>query len=158
MNTDPAQNWTLREKATKTTQEISECITGHLQRMSGSIVSPLLDLLVTHILYNFLDQLSVSGLSDSLSGFWAGRKDYEAFLKQLLAVRRTHPLEQIAASLFVEVVPTAAAYSKAVAHVVDFFLDERRSDARKEIATLANQHTVESEAKILGYVHEALRK
>ena len=44
MNTDPAQDWTLREKATKTTQEISECITGHLQRMSGSIVSPLLDL------------------------------------------------------------------------------------------------------------------
>ena len=53
MNTDPAQDWTLREKATKTTQGISECITGHLQRLSGSIVSLVLELLVTHIIYNF---------------------------------------------------------------------------------------------------------
>ena len=158
MNTDPAQDWALREKATKTAQDISEHIAGHLQRMSGSIVSPLLELLATHVLYNFFNQLSVSGFSDTLSGFLAGRKNYEVFLKQLLAARRTHPAEQIAASLFLEVVPTAAAYSKAVAHVVNFFLDEGRSEARKEIATLANLRTIESEAKILEYVYEALRK
>lgn len=52
MNTDPAQDWTLREKATKTTQEISERITGHLQRMSGSIVSLSLRSLVTRSVYN----------------------------------------------------------------------------------------------------------
>lgn len=88
----------------------------------------------------------------------AGRKNHEVFLKQLLAARRTHPAEQIAASLFVEAVPTAAAYSKAVAHVVDFFLEEQRSEARREIAALASLRTAESEAKILEYVHEALRK
>jgi hypothetical protein len=73
-----------------------------------------------------------------------------------LAVRRTHPHEQIAASLFAEVVPTAAVYSKAIAHIVNFYLDDSRTEAREEIAKLSTVRKPESEARILAYVREAL--
>jgi linoleate 10R-lipoxygenase len=98
----------------------------------------------------------VDGISDSLIGFLAGRNNSDGFLKQLLADRRTHPAEQIAASLFSEVVPTTAIYSKAIAHVVNYYLDENQTEARQDIARLSTLRTPESEARILAYVREAL--
>lgn len=103
-------------------------------------------------------QLSVNGFSESLVGFWAGRNNSDTFLKQLLAARRTHPPNQIAASLFSEVIPTAALYSKAIAHVVNFYLDNDRTEARQDIARQSTLRTPESEARILSYVREALSK
>jgi len=76
---------------------------------------------------------------------------------QLLAARRTHPPDQIAATLFSEVIPTAALYSKAIALVVNFYLHEDRTAAREDIARLSICRTPESEARIQAYVREALR-
>lgn len=89
-------------------------------------------------------------------GFLAGRNNSDNFLKQLLAARRTHPADQIAASLFSEVIPTAAVYSKAIAHVVNFFLDDNQKEARQDIARLSTLRTPESEARVLAYAREAL--
>jgi linoleate 10R-lipoxygenase len=138
MNTDPGNDWPLREASHKTAKHFIERIKGHLLRLSGSI-------------------LSVDGISDSLIGFLAGRNNSDGFLKQLLADRRTHPPEQIAASLFSEVVPTTPIYSKAIAHVVNYYLDENQTEARQDIARLSTLRTPESEARILAYVREALR-
>lgn len=93
---------------------------------------------------------------DTLAGFWAGHTASDKFLSQVLQARRTHPPEEMAASLFAEVVPSAAAYSKAVAHIVDFYLDDQK--ARERIAQLSSERTPESEKEILKYVREALRE
>jgi hypothetical protein len=53
-----------------------------------------------------------------LIGLCAGNRNSGHFLKQLLEAGGSHPVAEIAASLFFEVVLTAALYSKAVAHVV----------------------------------------
>ena len=82
-------------------------------------------------------------MADSLIGCWTGRNSNEKFLKQLAAVRGSHSTDQIAASLFSEVVPTAALYSKAIAHIVNFYLSDNRKDAREEVARLAKLDTPE---------------
>lgn len=94
---------------------------------------------------------------DTVTSFWAGHKASDKFLRQLLLARRTHTIEQIAASLFAEVVPTTAAYSKAVAHIVNFYLDEHKSEQIADIKRLSSEpSTPESEAQMLRYVREAL--
>jgi len=116
-------------------------VKGHLTRLSESI-------------------LSVSGMADTVMGLFAGHNNHEnsdAFLKQLLAMRRTHPPGQIAASLFAEVVPTAAIYSKAVAHIVNFYLDDSRAKERADIVALAAERTEDASKKIMVYAREAIR-
>jgi linoleate 10R-lipoxygenase len=94
---------------------------------------------------------------DTVTGFWAGHKASDKFLRQLLQARRTHTIEQIAATLVAEVIPSTAAYSKAVAHIVNFYLDDCRSEELAEIKQLSSDRsTPESEAQILKYVREAL--
>ena len=82
-------------------------------------------------------------MADSLIGCWTGRNSNEKFLKQLAAVRGSHSTDQITVSLFSEVVPTAALYSKAIAHIVNFYLSDNRKDAREEVARLAKLDTPE---------------
>ncbi|KZP28015.1 hypothetical protein FIBSPDRAFT_273412, partial [Athelia psychrophila] len=141
MNTEPVDEWSLHQQALQITDTFTGLITGHLNRLSGSI-------------------LSVSVLTDTVKGLFAGQNNTEnsdAFLKQLLTVRRTHPPSQISASLFAEVVPTAAVYSKAVAHIVNFYLDDGRARERADIAALAAERTPEAERKIMRYAREAIR-
>lgn len=100
-------------------------------------------------------------MTDTVMGLFAVHNNHEnsdAFLKQLLTVRRTHPPGQIAASLFAEVVPTAAVYAKAVAHIVNFYLDDARANERADIAALAAERTAEAERKIMVYAREAIRE
>jgi linoleate 10R-lipoxygenase len=103
-------------------------------------------------------QLSPNELVQSLIGFWAGNRNSDHLLKQLSKAERSHPVAEIAASLFFEVVPTAALYSKAIAHVMNFYLHDGRKEAREDIARLSALHTPEADAKVQGYVHEALSK
>ena len=49
-------------------------------------------------------------------------------------------------------------YSKAVAHVVNFYLHDDRKEAREDIAQLSALRTPEADAKVQGYVREALSK
>ncbi|KAF7972285.1 hypothetical protein HWV62_18532 [Athelia sp. TMB] len=141
MNTEPVDDWTLRQNALGVADDFSGLIKGHLTRLSESI-------------------LSVSGMTDTVLGLLAGYNNHEnsdAFLKQLLAMRRTHPPGQIAASLFAEVVPTAAIYSKAIAHIVNFYLDDSRAKERANIVALAGERTEDASKKIMVYAREAIR-
>jgi len=138
VNSSPVHDWALHERARKTADDFIDRLKEHLVRLSGSI-------------------LSFDGITQTLSGFWAGRNNSDNFLRQLLAARRTHPADQIAASLFSEVIPTAAIYSKAIAHIVNFYLDDDRKHAREDIARLSTLRTPASEARVQAYAREALR-
>jgi len=138
MNLDSANDWTLRTRAHKTADQFIGHIKEHLSRLSGGI-------------------LSLNEFVQSVIGCCAGNKNSDHFLRQLLEAGGSASAAQIAASLFFEVVPTAAVYSKAVAHVVNFYLHDDRKEAREDIAQLSALRTPEADAKVQGYVREALR-
>jgi len=80
------------------------------------------------------------------------------FLKKLHAAGKGRGHNELAASLFAEVVPTAAHFSQILSHVINFYLDEGRQEAREDIVRLASLHTEIADAEILSYSYEALRK
>ena len=57
----------------------------------------------------------------------------------------------LAASVFAEYVPTAPVFSKAIAHVVNFYLDDAHKAMRAEIVERG------ATPDILPYIYEALR-
>jgi hypothetical protein len=63
-------------------------------------------------------------------------------------------LTELAAALFTEVVPTAAHWSQAIAHVVNYYLDDSRAQARQEIIELAQ--TPQGNGKIAAHIRAAL--
>ncbi|KAJ6467001.1 heme peroxidase [Mycena sanguinolenta] len=76
------------------------------------------------------------------------------FLKELHA--QHHDLTDLAAALFTEVVPTAAHWSQAVAHVVNYYLDDSRMQTRQEIVELAGLRTPQADSQIVAHVRAAL--
>jgi hypothetical protein len=65
---------------------------------------------------------------------------------------------ELAASLFAEIIPTAAQWSKALSHIVNFFLHSERKETLKAIVHLCNQPAPENDKKLLSYAYEALRE
>lgn len=55
-----------------------------------------------------------------------------------------------------EVIPTAAHWSQAVAHIINFYLGEERKREREEIVRLAGKGSVDDLNKVMLYCHEAL--
>ncbi|KAJ7621147.1 heme peroxidase [Roridomyces roridus] len=106
LNSDPSNDWRLRESSIQTFKDFVNVIKGHLG-----------------------------------SSFWdANRASLAQSLPVLtkLAAKYSDPTE-LTAALFVETVPTAAHWSQAIAHVVNFYLDKNRADARQKIVELAKQ-------------------
>lgn len=50
MNSDPANDWALRERAHKSTKEVIKDIVCHLQRLNGSIVSIIISKFIPYLL------------------------------------------------------------------------------------------------------------
>ena len=86
-------------------------------------------------------------------------EDYSRdFLKQLWEDRGAADAATLADALFCEVLPTAAHFSQALAHVVDYYLgegEERRRE-REELSKLAREHGVQAKAKVVGMIYKAL--
>ena len=61
----------------------------------------------------------------------------------------------MAAQAFSAVVPTAAHFSHAIAHVVNFYLDDDKQNERDEIVKLAS---ASRDKDVMVYVREALRE
>ncbi|KAJ6551508.1 heme peroxidase [Mycena capillaripes] len=106
LNSEPSNDWRLRESSVKTFQDFEKVIEQHLgswvvDRDSGSLAHSL----------PFLKKLRASGPDVTV----------------------------LAAALFTEVVPTAAHWSQAIAHVVNHYLDDSRAQARQEIVRLVEQ-------------------
>lgn len=93
----------------------------------------------------------------------AGRNDRsDSFLSDLVKVsgRKDNDaaLDKLTASLIMEVVPTAPLFSKAMTHVINFFLQEGRDGLRTQVATLAAGKTPQADAEVMKFVYEALSK
>ncbi|KAJ6567751.1 heme peroxidase [Mycena vulgaris] len=127
LNSEPSSDWRLRESSVKTFEEFKKVVTGHLRRGSS---------------LPFMDGAHKS-LADSLP-----------FLSKLHA--KEDDLDDLAVSLFTEVVPTAAHWSQAIAHVVNFYLDDSRTQKRQEIVELAELQTPAAKKRRMELVREAL--
>jgi linoleate 10R-lipoxygenase len=101
-------------------------------------------------------------MRDQLNQFvWARNDDSDVFLRQLLtkAQGADKETDELAASILAEVVATAPLYSSALAHVIEFYLDDGRARERADIAVIAAEpHSAAAEAKLVKYIREALRK
>ncbi|KAJ7083708.1 heme peroxidase [Mycena belliarum] len=67
-----------------------------------------------------------------------------------------HDLSDLSVALFTEVVPTAAHWSQAITHAVNFYLDEGHEQGRQEIIRLAKMHTPEARKRVAVLVRAAL--
>ncbi|KAJ7049433.1 heme peroxidase [Mycena amicta] len=119
LNTDPSNDWRLRESSTKTFNDFTTVVKKHL----GSW---------------FLDP----------------RATRVALLNKLYAEKRD--AEAVAIALFTEIVPTAAHWSQAVAHILNFYLDDSRVQERIRIAELASLKTPEASAEVGKLIRSAL--
>jgi linoleate 10R-lipoxygenase len=77
-------------------------------------------------------------------------------MAELIKVKGKRSFQELACSLFAEVIPTMAFYSQAVTHVVDFYLDDERQAAREDLIRLTGIHSADAEEQIMAYVREAL--
>ena len=65
-------------------------------------------------------------------------------------------MTDLAVSLFIEVVPTATHWSQAIAHVVNFYLDDSRKQSREEIVKLAEMRTTDANKQVAAHIRAAL--
>ncbi|THH03822.1 hypothetical protein EW145_g5979 [Phellinidium pouzarii] len=136
LNTDPYMDWVLRERSLKTAQLVITDVKEHLKRLSGK---------------GF-----ISKVSDLLKQLYTGEDDLsDVFLSRILT--RDKNISVLASSVFASAVSTAALYSKAIIHVVDFFLDNSQRKALEEIVRLASVTSAESDRELYKYAREALR-
>nr|GAT58858.1 predicted protein [Mycena chlorophos] len=120
LNTEPSNDWRLRESATATFNKFVEVVKKHFG-------------------YLILD---------------SDRSLRVPFLKTLHGQKSDS--EEVAIALFTEVVPTAAHWSQAVAHVLNFYLDDNRSQERQWIVALAASKTAKATAEIAALIRSAL--
>ncbi|KAF7368716.1 hypothetical protein MVEN_00196300 [Mycena venus] len=125
LNSEPSNDWRLRESSVKTFQDFDKVVKEHL----GSYIR--------------IADANRDSLADSLP-----------FLNKLY---KAHPdLKDLAVALFIEVVPTAAHWTQAIAHVVNYYLDDTRVQARQEIVRLAGLQTEENKKKLAAHVRAVL--
>jgi len=77
------------------------------------------------------------------------------FLKNLAKSGR--PSDQLAYNVFGIIVAASANFSMAAALTVNFYLDDERKKEREELIKLCHGDTPEGNARLLGYILEALR-
>ncbi|KAL0070995.1 hypothetical protein AAF712_001553 [Marasmius tenuissimus] len=101
-----------------------------------------------------------SVIKDTYNSFLSyDSQDYSReFLKQLWADRGAADAATLADALFCEVLPTAAHFSQALAHAVDYYLGdgEERKKEREELSKLAMEHGVEARAMVVKMIYKAL--
>ncbi|KIY52209.1 heme peroxidase [Fistulina hepatica ATCC 64428] len=135
MNNDLNRDWHLRLDAKKAYDQMTEA----MKRFLGSTTNTGSIRKLTNVLYNLMV------MTDSSSN---------RFLEELSA--QFVGSDAMPGSLFAEVVPSAAQFSRAIAEVVDHFLNEERAADRSEIARLSRLG-VKGDTGILSYIYDALR-
>ncbi|TFY55044.1 hypothetical protein EVG20_g9464 [Dentipellis fragilis] len=137
-NQVPAHDWTLRTHGRKAADEILDSVRSHLAKLHrGKIAGKLRDAIDHRI--------------------WDGNDHSDAFLSALDATVDSDSdsaLDSLVASLFAEVVPTAALFSKALVHVVNYYLDPSRQSEKEQLQRLTAEG---SNPQVLAMVYEALR-
>ncbi|KAI0246364.1 heme peroxidase [Lactifluus subvellereus] len=138
-DTDPENEWFLREQSRTATLEMLEYVKGHLTRLTGGLV-------------NF------EGIRDLVLHWVSESNDHsEGFLRPLVEATgsrsSTSALDDLACSVFASVVPTAAIFSQIIAHVVDFYLGADKATQRAQIVRLVEGH---ENARVMPFVFEAI--
>ncbi|KAH9175686.1 heme peroxidase [Lactarius sanguifluus] len=139
-NTDPSNDWALREQSQEATREMIRYLKGHLVKLTRGLVN-------------------VEGITDSVL-HWVSRKNdhSERFLGVLVkatgSLSSDSELDGLANSLLASVVPTAALFSQIIAHIVNFYLDEDKVAQREQIVRLVER---DANAEVIPYIFEALR-
>ncbi|KAF8880494.1 heme peroxidase [Infundibulicybe gibba] len=131
LNTDPVHDWRLRESATQTQRRVTEIIEGGIDHTSDILNKDSLE-------HKFLTTVKKSSAAPSTP-------------KLSNAALASH--------VFAATVPTAAIFSRALALVVEYYLEDGREKERARIIELAEK--VEKREKgakeeVIKYVHEAL--
>lgn len=80
------------------------------------------------------------------------------FLSKVHHQAGAHTPEELAVSLFCEIVPTTAHFSQAISIAVKHYLANERSQDRDEIVRLSASHTKEANIQITSYIRRALSK
>ncbi|KAG1901545.1 heme peroxidase [Suillus fuscotomentosus] len=134
-NNDPASDWILREKATRSTQLIMLYLEGHLKRLSDGIIS-------------------INGICDLLFSNHVSSHKGEAFLSEVLKVTPQASIEEIALCLFEEIIPSAALFSAVIASVVKYYMYAQNEDYSK-FSSSCREWSEQSPA-VLRYICKAL--
>jgi hypothetical protein len=142
-NTDPSNDWALREQSQVATGNMIKYLKGHLEKLTRGLAN-------------------VEGITGSVRHWISGKNDRsERFLNVLVKATGSQSsnsaLDGLSNSLFASVVPTAALFSQIIAHVVNFYLGTDDADKvaqREKIVGLVKEG---ANAEVMPYVFEALR-
>ncbi|KAG8813137.1 hypothetical protein FRC17_001659, partial [Serendipita sp. 399] len=146
VNNDPSEDWPLRENSTSYEKILVDYIKNRLQALSGDY-----------------SRLSIRGIRDFLQHFLTQEVDNSDGFYETLTKNNAGQMsiDELASNVLSVAVTCAATLIHATTHVVDFYLDPKpeREAARKDLSSLAaaKASTPESNAKLVGYVREALR-
>ncbi|KAH0828618.1 heme peroxidase [Lanmaoa asiatica] len=115
LNDDPVHDWTLYQAALKATNEIMYYLRNRLERHSGGIISlgSASDILVTSLVTSNVQN--------------------DRFIADVLASAKHSTIQNIAYSIFAEIVPSALMFSACISSVVDYYADPSRE---KELGKL----------------------
>lgn len=106
-------------------------------------------------------QFSVDGITDTVRQFVSAQNDRSGpFLNDLLheASSDHAKIDSLAYSLLSVVATTAAAYSAALAQIVDYYLDDARKSEHERLMSLSSTHDAVANETIVTLMHEAMRK
>ena len=100
----------------------------------------------------------IGGLAARASSFiWPQNdKPWYPFLSKLAETGR--PLDQLLGNILGVAVGASVNYAQAAVHVIDFYLDDARTQEREHIVQLVRSKDNESTALLRGYVCEAMRE
>lgn len=127
LNNDPASDWTLRQKAMRSTQLIKLYLESHLKRISDGIIS-------------------INGICDLLFSNHLSSHKGGAFLSEVLKVIPQASIEKIALCLFEEIIPSAALFSTVIASVVKYYMYARNEDYSDFVSGCQNKESEQSPA------------
>lgn len=132
MNSHPGREWQLLEASQKTYDDVSKYLTGHINAINSA--------------FGFV--------SDGINHLAIASHNSHSFIKTAGIAIPAASANDLCAYIFASVIPTSALYSRAITHVVDFYLDEDKRAERMEISRL---FSLSDSEKILSYVYKALR-
>ncbi|KAK0500480.1 heme peroxidase [Armillaria luteobubalina] len=138
VNFDPSNDWHLRESSAATYKHFFNKVKGNLDAFGSWFAS------------------------SSRTGPDPENRS-QVFLKTVYNTEHNHTdgtpgygPSALAASLFCEVVPTAAHFSQAIAHVVNYYLDTEKQTQREDLVKNAALKSNAGDATVIQYVREAL--
>jgi linoleate 10R-lipoxygenase len=146
----------LRSKARKAVDDLLPSIQRHLTSIAKGFVrswlsSPFIELTMT--------QGSIASLKDIATHLTTTRNDHSGtFLANIVAASPNRDPQTTAVGVVAEIVASAAMWSAALVHAVDFYLDDAHAEQRQAIITHCADQSAAADAALLGYIYEAMSR